>query len=81
MCQELGRSGTWSLSDEEIEKMKERLNDFKFQYCINMYNPVWLVLRGGRDEVFKKIKWFENCIRFRGIPYYEDPELRCCGQG
>ena len=81
MCQELGRSGTWSLSDEDVERMKKELENFKFQYLVNLYNTEWIERHGGIEEIFQKIGWYKDRIKYRSVNYYEDPELTCCGQG
>ena len=81
MCQELGRSGTWSLSDEDVKRMKKELENFKFQYLVNLYNTEWIERHGGIEEIFQKIEWYKDRIKQRSMHYYEDPELTCCGQG
>jgi len=81
MCQDLGRSGIYSLSDKEVERMKRSLDDFKFRYLINLYDEAWIERQGGIEKIFQKIDWYKARIKHRSVPYYEDPELTCCGQG
>ena len=84
MCQSMDNYGTISFSDEEIKAKTNELEELKFLYCKHMYDDV-IPLKNGvtptPQRVFEWIHKLQEEINKGGYYYYEDAELRCCGQG
>lgn len=80
-CQDMGRWGYHTYSEEELERTREELDGVKFFYCKYMYDEERLKTRGGRERILEYIEELEKQLEYGGYTYYEDAELRCCGQG
>jgi len=82
MCQDMGTSGYHEYSKKDIKEWTRRLAEMK-QAVNDKLNDDELVKKFGLNSlgVNSTISGLEEKIKSGGYHWYEDSELRCCGQG